>query len=424
MKKLLLFVAVLFSVVCQTNGQDIYELKFTSEDTEYKGLLVIFNESKMYMRVGYYAEDMYKVVNVDYTSEHGESDGIEYLALIGSNPQFITASGKYGYRPDHLIFTDILDVPLVIFDLENADDGVIADSFEPLQKGEVTDSYLRQFYRTNESDYLALRKIFGLDNSTLVSKNYESPITLHLVVIANTSIGDIGSGCAIDQQNLESEFRGISDALGISFKKYIVNGENFTKTNVLNTLSNLSVGSNDIVVCVYRGHGFRWSNQTETWPQLDIRTSSYIRLTESTTISLSDVYSKIVSKGARLNIILGDCCNNDVGMSQVTNNNFLVMQNNNNYNLAKLKELFINSKGNMLSCAASPGEYSWVSSANGGFFTVSFLQALREEISYPKATTPTGTTSSTTPSEAPAQNDDLLNSPLPNGKYYFGITSK
>ncbi|TAE50102.1 MAG: caspase family protein, partial [Bacteroidetes bacterium] len=412
--------------VCRIHAQDIYELTFTSEEVKYKGLLVIFNESNMYMRVAYNAEGMYKVVNVDYTSEHGEYDGVEYLVLIGSNPQFITESGQYGYNPDHLIFTDISDVPMILFDLQNSDSGFMADSFRSLEAGKVTDTYLRQFYRSNESDYLALRKLFGLDNSPVVSKNYESPVTLHLVVIANTAISDIGSGCSVDQRNLESEFRGISDALGILFKPHIVSGENFTKTNVLNTLnSQLSVGKNDIVVCVYRGHGFRWSNQTDIWPQLDIRTSSYVRLTENTTISLSDVYTTIVAKGARLNIVLGDCCNNDIGLSQVTSNNFLVMQNNNNYNLSKLKELFINSQGNLLSCAASPGEYSWVSSANGGFFTVSFLQALREEISYLKNDNADwNDILNNTIRSARSKTASCSNCTPQNGKLYFGITPK
>ena len=48
-------------------AQDLFELKFTDKlGVKYKGLLVLFNDSKMYMRVAYNAENMYKVVNVDY----------------------------------------------------------------------------------------------------------------------------------------------------------------------------------------------------------------------------------------------------------------------------------------------------------------------------------------------------------------------
>lgn len=421
--KFLLF-ALLLAISVPLQAQDIYEIKFTTANVEYKGLLVLFNESNMYMRVAYKVNNIYKVVNVSYTSEHVTEDGEEFLVLMGSDPKFITGADQNGYNPDHLVFADILETPFVVFDIEDPDNGVLADSFKALKKGEVTDSYLRQFYRSEESDYFALRKIFGLENKTAPStKPAEKPATLHLVVVANTAIGDIGSGCAVDQRNLESEFAGITAALGISYKKYIVNGNDFTKTNVTNTLNSLNPGKNDIVVCIYRGHGFRWSNQTETWPQLDIRASSYTRLTENTTISLSEMYNKVIGKGARLNIVLADCCNNDVGLSQVTSNNFLVMQSNNNYDLTKLKTLFIQSKGNLLSCAASPGEYSWVSSANGGFYTVSFLQALREEISYLKNDEADWTDiANHAITSARSKTKSCPNCTPQNGKYYNGVT--
>jgi hypothetical protein len=350
--------------------------------------------------------------------------------LVGSNPVFITEQGNASYNPDHLIFTDVTDLPLITDNPNDPNKMQSVDAFRTLSDAEITDSYLRQFYGTEENDYQALKRMVGIGETytpppppSYENKKYSTPATLHLVVIANTAIGDIGPGCAVDQRNLESEFGGITNALGIGFQKHIVNGQQFTKPNVQNMLSNLRVGSNDIVICVYRGHGFRWSNQEEVWPMMDMRTSSYTRLSENTTIGLAEVYQQIVAKGGRLNIVLGDCCNNDIGLSQITNNNFLVMQNNNHYDPQKLKRLFLDASGNLLSCAASPGEYSWVNLANGGFYTTSFLQSLREEISYLK--------------NDPADWQDLINNTLTganakvkscsnctpqNGKYYFGIT--
>lgn len=403
-----MFLFVLLSLQVSTNlfSQDIYEVKFTTKDRSYKGLLVFFSDSKMYMRVAYFKNEKYYVVNVDYSSEHGTSDdGTEYLALVGSNPKFITEQSSGKYNPDHLFFLGDDELPIVSFDLEDPDNIVVADAFREITKADVTDKYLREFYKSNEADYLALRKMFGLEkaptkpvattntntnnNNTNTNNNNNNnttsnkPVTLHLIVTANTAISDIGQGCDVDKRNLEAEFRGIASTLGIGFKKYIVEGEGFTKTNTLNTINSLNPGSNDIVVFFYRGHGFRWADQTETWPQLDYRSNSYIRLDNNTTLGLSEVYNKIIAKGARLNLVLGDCCNNSIGISQVTNNNFLTRQGgNNNYNDTKLSDLFIKSKGNLISCAASPGEYSWVNSATGGFYTTGFLQALREEISY------------------------------------------
>lgn len=428
MKKLLLVFCLLASVVSRPMAQDLYEVQFTDGfGVKYLGLLVLFNDTKMYMRVAYNWGEKYNVVNVEYTSEHGTYQGTEYLVLVGSNPVFITDKDNFSYNPDHLIFTDVTDVPWITDNPDDPEKMQAVDAFRPLNGTNITDSYLRQFYASEESDYKALKRMFGIGGTTTPptyeERNTGKPATLHLIVIANTDIGDIGSGCAVDQRNLESEFSGIANALGIGYRKHIVNGQQFTKPNVMNMLNNLSVGSNDVVVCVYRGHGFRWSNQEEVWPMMDMRVSSYTRLSENTTIGLSEVYQHVVNKGARLNIILGDCCNNDIGLSQVTSNNFLVMQNNNQYDPQKLKRLFLDAKGNLLSCAASPGEYSWVNSANGGFYTTSFLQSLREEISYLK--------------NDQADWKDLINNTLiganakikscsnctpQNGKYYYGIS--
>lgn len=382
----------LWAVLCfaaqSLPAQDLFEIKFTDkQNIKYKGLLVIFNDSKMYMRVAYNAENMYKVVNVDYKSEHGKTKDGEYLVLMGSNPKFITAAGQYGYNPDHIIFLQDLEKPYLTDDPNDTSKLLHADSFRALTKPDINDSYLREFYSSNEADYLALRKMFGMDLSSLKLKPNTNTntgnTTMHLVIAANTNIGDIGMSCARDQSALTAEFKGIASSLGIGYKQYLVNGDNFTKSALQNTLNTLYPGTNDIVIFVYRGHGFRWNDQAGAWPQMDLRSSPYTRIGDGTAMDLDYVFKTIKAKGGRLNIVLGDCCNSTIDIpSPLTGSEFLAMQANNNYNDDKLRDLFMNSKGNLLATAASPGEVSWANNANGGFFTVSFLQSLREEISY------------------------------------------
>ncbi|NJN78683.1 MAG: hypothetical protein HC803_10470 [Saprospiraceae bacterium] len=409
-------------------GQDLYEVKFSTGGMDYKGLLVMFNESKMYMRVGYTDNTKtYRVVQVDYTSKHGISKGEEYLVLIGSNPKFITEKGKNEYNPDHLLFMDKMDKPWVIFDLNDINNSVIASSFTPLKKGNVTENYLRSFYKSNESDFLAVKRMLGIETPVSTPEpepevSYNKKATLHLVIIANTAISDIGVGCNVDKRNLITEFQDVANTLGIGFNKYIVEGSNFTKTQTLSTLNNLSVGSNDIVVFIYRGHGFRWSNQTETWPQMDLRTSAYTRLNENTTLSLQDAYRIIQSKGARLNIVLADCCNNDIGINKIDNSPYMQMQSKNIYDIVKLRKLFLETKGDILSCAASPGEYSWVNMSIGGFYTVSFMQSLREESSYMNNGTPSWTDIlNNTITSAKNKTNMCRNCSPQNGKYYANV---
>jgi len=242
---------------------------------------------------------------------------------------------------------------------------------------------MRQFFGNYEQQYFSLKKMCGLtvDNAITTSDNGNRSSTLHLVLIANTYDPTIGSGCASDETNLKNEFRQVADALGISFRQYIVDCSTFSKENVVSTLNSLYPGSNDVILFIYRGHGFRWKDQTNDWPRMDLRPSSYADITENSSMNLSEVYSLLKGKGARLNLILADCCNSEVNMSPVTNSNYLTFQFDNNSDVSKLRKLFMNSNGILLSSAAQKGEVSWTTS-QGGLYSMSFLQALSEGISY------------------------------------------
>jgi hypothetical protein len=206
-------------------------------------------------------------------------------------------------------------------------------------------------------------------------------------MVVNTEIPDIGQSCAVDQRTIETEFREISKAVGMPFKKYTVNGESFTKANVEKALKEMSVGSSDVVVFYYSGHGYRFSDQTDQYPQLDMRYSEYTQLSENTALSLSQVYHSIVGKGGRLNLVMSDCCNSDVGRNQFTSTTFMASRSFQGAEISKLKKLFLDSNGTLMFTGSSPGQYSWCNS-NGGFFTLSFLQSLKEEIGYMRTEAP------------------------------------
>ncbi|PWU03685.1 MAG: hypothetical protein C5B52_02975 [Bacteroidetes bacterium] len=370
-------------------SQSLYELKFTDKNkVQYTGLMVYFNESKAYMRVSYSINNVYNVVNVEYSSVAGKlGDTLNYFFMKGRNPVFITDHKPDAkYNPDFLIWTwgkneSNNKLPYTTDDSTfQAANMIQVDSWRQLKTNEISDTYLRYYFGSNEDQYFSLKKMCGLTEvkDPVVANN---GITLHFIIVANTSIGDIGKSCSTDKDRLEFEFSSIADALQIGFKKYEIYGTNFNKNNVNTLLNSVTVNPNDIVIFIYRGHGFRWSDQKDSWPMLDLRTSFYTPINDNSSINLGSVYTSLVAKGARLNIILGDCCNSDVGISKMAANNFLNPQSDNKPDVSKLKRLFISAKGNILSTAASPGEVSWANDY-GGFFTVSFLQAMKEQISY------------------------------------------
>ena len=386
-----LLAVIIFCLLQQTAGaQILYKVNFHDKNYgAYEGLLVYFNESSSYMRIAYYTPDKkYHVVNVDYKSSTGTYyDGSSYFYMSGSNPKFITLNpDKYTYNPDYFIWrkgaTEInWKTPYTSDDPKlNVANEIPVDSFYQVNPSNLTETFLRKFFWDNESEFFALKKIAGLGTTTVTPVNTGN-VKLHLVVVANTLIGDIGPSCTSDRDKLDYEFRSIAEALGVGYAKYIMDGNNFNKATVQSTLNGLYPGKNDIVVFVYRGHGFRWSNQTDIYPMMDLRTSNYMNIEAITSLTLSEVYNTLKNKRARLNLILADCCNNNVGINQVTSLSFLNSQADNKPDVSKLKKLFMTSRGNLISAAARAGEYSWANPF-GGFYTLSFLQAMKEKISY------------------------------------------
>lgn len=390
---LIILLLSLFTRCENSFSQILYKVNFHDKNyAPYEGLLVYFNESRGYMRINYYTADKrYHVVNVDYKSSTGNNtDGSSYFFMFGSNPKFITENSKdQTYNPDHFIWRKSKDelgwrVPSTTDDPKlNMANEIPVDSFYQVDPTNVSEAFLRKFFWNNEPEFFALKKLCGIGTTTTTTVtpvNTNAP-KLHLIVVANTLIGDIGASCLADRDKLDYEFSSISEALGLNYRKYVVDGTNFNKANVEYTLNLVHPGSNDIVVFVYRGHGFRWDNQTDAYPMMDLRVSSYSPIIQSNSMALSSVYTSIKAKGARLNIVLADCCNNKIGLSQMTANSFLNLQADNKPDLNKLKRLFMNARGNIISAAAKEGEYSWANPL-GGFYTLSFIQALKEKIGF------------------------------------------
>ncbi|MBK6936565.1 MAG: caspase family protein [Chitinophagaceae bacterium] len=392
MLRLLSIILILLSTNIQYSlqAQILYKVNFHDKNlSRYEGLLVYFNESRSYMRINYHAENSkYQVVNVNYKSSTGTfSDGSVYFFMSGYSPKFITEdSAGQKYNPDHFIWRkgkteqtwnnpSTTDDPKLSYASE-----IPVDSFFQINPYSVSETFLRKFFWDNEPDYFSLRRLCGLVDITINPVN-TTGTKLHLVVVANTLIGDIGPSCKADRDKLDYEFRSIAEALGISYQKYFADENNFNKTYVQNTLKSIKSGSDDIVVFVYRGHGFRWNNQTDAYPMMDLRTSNYVNIDKTTSMGLSEVYNTLKNKNARLNIILGDCCNNYVGLNQTTTTSFLNSQSDNKPDIKKLRGLFVDARGTLICAAARKGEYSWANPF-GGFFTLSFIQAMKEKISY------------------------------------------
>lgn len=359
-------------------AQDVYEVRYSKNAIVYKCLLVEKDNGNFYMRIRYTDKtDKVRLVQTDYSILRGSSNGKGYKILKANTPKYISRQDDDNYAAVHLYFNENVFTPWIYFDLSDSKSKIPVERYRKLAKGKVSEAYLKQFFFSKEEGLEELMKILEVGEAA----NPNRFTTLHLIVVANTKITDIGAGCRVDEKNVVAEFESITKTMGITLKTYLINGDDFNKTKTQSTLDRLSPKPNDIVVYIYRGHGFRWSDQSEPWPQMDLRNGNYGKVSQSTSLGLTQAFNTIRNKNARLNIVLADCCNNDIGINRRTETPLDDLESKGYYDAEKLKKLFLESRGNIISCAASPGEYSWVNTSKGGFYTLSFIESLRAEVS-------------------------------------------
>ena len=385
---LILFLIFYFGI----NAQSLYEIKFDDKNkNSYKALLVFFHDNNSYMRVSYNDMNGYNVVEIRYKMEYGTAtNGQKYCMLKKvTNPAFITVKfPNQTYNADYFLWflnstTGQYDTPYTTDDSTfNSVNYRKVISYQKLNPLTLTETYLRGFFGSNEPKYTDIQKMCGVIKVPTKSATYSQNTKLHFILVAATNDIKIGTSCRNDRFNLVNQFKGIATALGVGYQDYIVEGDQFTKANVLAKLNSVFPGKNDIVVFIYRGHGFRWNTQTEKWPRLALK-SSYedLAMNNSNSLGLKEINDIISRKGARLNLVLGDCCNNELEQTIVTNFNFWQNQVTNKTDISKLRSLFMNSSGNIISAAAKPGEVSYADIA-GGLYSLSFVQALDMETSY------------------------------------------
>lgn len=406
------------------SAQTFYEIVFTDrEQYENYALMIYYDEEDCTLNLRRHTADGddFSFRTLKYICQRTQEEGDIPFTVMASGedgtPSFIWIWDEEQSEEQQLI-------PYVELDEnDTADDWIRATSCTELDLRQLTPDYLKQYLDPESElfqqvaqahaevlkneDEAWQQAIAQLGNGDAVAETVEQMVlaareevpvaqsqvdrpsragkpmsgrpTLHLFTLINNQVADIGSACAVDYRNIASEMRGITNSLGIRLKEYKVTGNNFSKTGLRQQLAQLKPGSNDIVLFLYSGHGFRFDNQQDQYPMMALTTDDYQSL-DGNYVALTDVYNEICSKNARLNIVLSDCCNSNLGVRRPLQGNTLFSRGNNNFSRVRLQELFFNAKGSILSTAASPGEYSWCDDA-GGMFTLSFIQSLRREIS-------------------------------------------
>jgi len=181
-------------------------------------------------------------------------------------------------------------------------------------------------------------------------------------------IGGVGAMDEVGRQLLYSRFVNVvNSALAEKGYKSDVHdyyGTRTTPSSCRSTVTSLKCEPEDIIVFYYIGHGGRPGSddpQKYPYPQM------YLAQHEgSNAVPLDWVHKQLKSKGARLTITIGMCCNvNDPAIVSKHNYSFGLAANYGasayvaNASVEAIQKLFLGSKGDLIATSASPTESSY-----------------------------------------------------------------
>ena len=208
--------------------------------------------------------------------------------------------------------------------------------------------------------------------------------TLYAIVIAGTNMPDntLKKGLTKSFNEITKEIELIPQYTNLRLDKHYLTGNDFSSNNLRNTINNLQCNSNDVILFYYEGHGFRYNDQTSKWPYMIVgyNVDGYSELGNSR-ISLEWVINSLKNKGARLTITIAECCNSEINAPVPVQKSIkgLASLAINIRNPERYKELYEYSSGIISASSSKPGQVSVVSDDDGGYFTGSFVEELKEQ---------------------------------------------
>ncbi len=198
--------------------------------------------------------------------------------------------------------------------------------------------------------------------------------TIHTILFTDTQDESIGIAAKASHDYYSLDFLStIETSLGTSYNSATPvdsKGYECNRTNLLQTLNNLSCEERDIVVFIYLGHGARGLKDPSNFPQMcfAVPRGSYYR-DEDDFYPLENVRDLIMKKNPRFCLVIGDCCNSysptlstkpSITTVEAMAPDILRRQGEN-----VIKNLFLSQKGSVIITASIKGEYGWCLTRGG-----------------------------------------------------------
>jgi len=205
-----------------------------------------------------------------------------------------------------------------------------------------------------------MKKIFLMIALSLTLTTGLQAKTIHWLTFIDTTDESVGSWDANTRQILYARWINVVNATlgkeGYSVNPIDIHGSETSPQKCKEVVNGLRCGAEDIIVFYYIGHGTENTGASK-YPLMLLASSN-----PNMFVPLSWVHNTLKSKGARLTISIGMCCNARQGVHGRNAPAFSVNYGNTyvDDDMAKsIKKMFLGYRGDIIATSSSPNESSW-----------------------------------------------------------------
>ncbi|RXK58885.1 hypothetical protein ESA94_15980 [Lacibacter luteus] len=381
MKKGLLFFMFSFLLLTALKSQSVYTFRFRLQDSiTCNAFMVIQPDGSGFVRYKKETALVEQQLEMKLTEPIGADEELRSVLYTAKKNRLV--SGNITVKDFDFLFTieneEMLPTTVTVAGSNGKQSAGSVSDITFITNEQLTKELVSVYFSSTEAFYINL-----FNTTTRALNALEKNTRIHLIIVANTADSTVGFAANKDMASAEQLFTDLTDVIGIKPMNVIkIYGAAYSRATVLAEIKKFKPQRNDIVVFYYSGHGFRTKKKTSVYPMIDLRSKpaqDYVK--ESLTIDT--VMQLIKAKGARMNIVLGDCCNWDPEMPlPYVSADPQKRATNPAWDPEKSRALFLNPKRtNIIGIAATKNQLAVSNKKYGSFFFMYFRDALLTEIS-------------------------------------------
>ncbi|MEO5685483.1 MAG: caspase family protein [Chitinophagaceae bacterium] len=373
---------------CQSVYRFQYNFHQPSDSISYNAFFIRYDDGSGLLRVRYKlpasGEDVLVETDVE---ENYLNDPIPAkndtgpLFLKTVNPRFIIGNNNIRFNPPFFQFRynarSKFYEPAAVTAVATKEAMNPRTSFTAalVEKSGLNKAFVSAFFSEDEDFYINLLK-----PATKGLSQAEKNTKLFLLLVADTLDKEIGPACNIDVVRTIETFKGLTDYLGIKFLPQTITGANYSKKNVELAISALKPAATDIIVFYYSGHGFRKQEENRRFPNIKLKTNHTSKQdVYMNSLNIEDVFASIIKKPSRFNLVMSDCCNNDIETTNATGSKpGQTKASGIDWNETNCRSLFLNpARMSVLTTAAENGQRATSKNDFGSFFSFFLTSSIK-----------------------------------------------